>query len=420
MLDALQRALRARDLIPHEQEAIKRLIATETDPIRIEHYRWQHDLIEWQLTAASEAAERRKKYYLDLRSDDDWDREFSKCAAGIEGTLHWFDQWAWTLDPRSDTGLQVLPFVLFPIQRKAVSWLESLVFVERQMGCMEKSRDMGATWIAVGFAIKHWLFREYFQAMFVSYTETEVDHKKNEGTIFGKLRFMVKYLPPQMRPRKFNERDDDTFLHLRNPDNGSLISGKAPTPNVSRSERQTVIFADEFAAFPFGGHPQHTAMSQTTRSLIPISTANGNDNKFIQLVKTPGMPVCRLYWRDHPWKDDRWRQGEPLVRGMKPHQVAQEIEIDYEATETGQRLKDFNEIIHCITISEFAAFYGEIAYETLEDASGLRTTVPRIPPVGKIMVGMDWGETPDHPTAVVYVWRPPENMLLHESLFVIA
>lgn len=416
--DALEAATEARALIPTEQAKLDAQIAVADDETRREHLRWQRDLVSWQLTQAADVAERRRAYLDGLKTDDDWAREFERCATD-GGTLHWFRQWAWTLDPRGDSPLSVLPFDPFPFQADAIDWLERLVFEDRRMGCIEKSRDMGATWITVLWAIKHWRFRPYFQALFSSMKEEEVDHKQNAGTIFGKLRFAVKYLPPQMLPAGFVEREHSTFLHLANPENGSLVSGKAPTPDISRSERQTVIVADEFASWAFGGHPQHTAMSQTSRSVVAVSTPKGKQNKFYQLRSSPGMPVLRMYWTEHPWKDDRWRAGEPAARGMQPHQVAQEIELDYEASETGQRLKAFDPLVHVVTLTEFANVFGEIAYETVE-VEGRRVRRPCIPKVGSMAVGLDWGDTPGHPTAIVYVWRPPESAPHHNKLFVVA
>jgi len=407
---AIEAAIASRQLIGPEQEKLRKQAAEETDPVRRAYIEWQHDLVEWQLTRAADEAERRKEYLAAIRTPADIEAERRRC----QDVLHWVKHWAWTLDPRTDSPLAVMPFVPFPIQERAFEWLDWVVFDLRSTGVQEKSRDMGATWINVTWAIHKWLNIDYFQALFSSRTEDEVDSSKKPATIFQKLRFQVEYQPEFLLPRRFDWRRDSSFLILANPENGSVIAGGAPVPDLGRGGRYTVAFPDEFASFPFRGNPQYMSLSQVSRSVVVTSTPKGKGNRFYELTKAPGVPVFRFYWRDHPWKDQRWRDGEPVVHAMKPAEVAQEIEIDYEASETGQLLREFDEITHVITWEEFAAYFGDVAYQLLPD--GRR--VPRLPAAGRRAMGMDWGTTIGHPTGIAWVWRPAERMGLADSLFV--
>lgn len=407
---AIETAIASRALIEPEQAKLRLQLEKTTDPILREYVKWQIDLVEWQLTRAADEAERRKAYIAELKTPADFEAEKRRC----QDVHHWVNHWGWTADPRNDSPLSVIPFVPFEIQTKAFESLDRVVFTERGSMAQEKSRDMGATWINCSWAIHKWLFIDYFQALFTSRNEDEVDSSKRSATIFAKLRFQVELQPEFLLPKKFNWRRDSSFCTLANPDNGAVIAGAAPTADVGRSGRYTVAFCDEFASFMFGGNPQYMSLSQVSRSIVATSTPKGKQNRFYELTKAPGITVFRFHWSDHPWKDQRWRDGEPIVHAMKPHEVAQEIEINYEASETGQLLKEFDELIHVITWDEFAAVFGDVAYQLLPD--GRR--VPRLPAAGRRAMGMDWGTTIGHPTGIAWVWRPAERMGLADCLFV--
>jgi hypothetical protein len=77
---------------------------------------------------------------------------------------------------------------------------------------------------------------------------------------------------------------------------------------------------------------------------------------------------------------------------------------------TGEKsFREYNELYHVITWTEFAEFFGEIA----RDANGQ----PRIPTRWKKERGLDWGTTPEHPTAVIFSTRPSEADPLKDCVF---
>lgn len=406
----LRAAIVSPALISAEQEKLWALRDGATDAVWRDWYDYLADLVAWQLNRAAEVASRRLEYLSTLRTKEDWAREKAKCRAD---TQHWFRQWAWTLDPRNDAPLSALPFEPFDFQVPVIDWLDELVFGRRSDGVVEKSRDMGWTWISVGWVVKHWLHLEHFQALLGSYVEDVVDSKQEPDTIFEKARFMLRRLPSQMLPVGFNVDRDCTFMSIPNPETSALLKGDAPTPNFGRGGRYTAILLDEHAAWQHLGKPQWTACSQSSRSKISASTPRGRQTKQAELAHSPNVPRLTLRWRQHPWKDERWYRGQSLT--MAPHEIAQEIDINYDASETGLLLKEFDERLHVITWKEFARFYGDVAIEQREDG----TVGYRLPVGFTIGVGMDWGETEGHPTATVHVARPPQNLPLSDCLFVI-
>lgn len=409
--EALERAILAEREIPAEQAKFDERIKNCDDEIWRNFLCYQRDLVEWQLTRAATIAKRRIKYKRQIRTHNQWHAERTKCK---DDKLHWFQQWAWTMDPRTDSPLTVVPFEPFPYQEAGLRWLDETVFQYRQGGAQVKSRDMGATWLNVGWSSHCWLYIPHFQVFFSSRNEDEVDSRKEPDTIFEKLRFTIRMLPDELKPDGYDEKSDATFALLANPENGATISGGAPTPNVGRGGRYGAAFFDEFAAFPHEGNPQFLSISQSTRSLIVTSTPQGLQNRFAKLVHTQGYRVFKFMWSDHPWKDDRWREGEPSARNMLPHEVAQEIDMDFRASETGQRFREYDETLHVVTWSEIVAVFGDAA--KLFGTDGRWT--PRLPASFGIGVGQDWGETIGHPTATVWVGRPPGKHPLADCMFV--
>lgn len=70
----------------------------------------------------------------------------------------WITEWAITYDPRVvKPRLTTMPFVLFERQIEFVQFLNSCV-MEKECGLIEKSRDVGATWICCAYSVWLWLF----------------------------------------------------------------------------------------------------------------------------------------------------------------------------------------------------------------------------------------------------------------------
>lgn len=74
-----------------------------------------------------------------------------------EHPVDFIEDWCYTFDPRNaGTGkLTKIPFILFPRQREFINFLHACLRAEAH-GLVEKSRDMGATWLCVAFSV--WLF----------------------------------------------------------------------------------------------------------------------------------------------------------------------------------------------------------------------------------------------------------------------
>ncbi|HKS27811.1 MAG TPA: hypothetical protein VJS44_08330 [Pyrinomonadaceae bacterium] len=429
--DALMLALEAaRDARLLIEEAQKSLIAAR-DRAKTELERnakqYQIDLVKWQLTRAADLAEMRLKHLAAIRTQEDVDAELARCADGIEGTIHWFNYYAWGYDPREDAPLKVMPFAVcadsldmaFGFQERYLRWLEALTFEERTSGLVEKARDMGATVGAIDWVVKQWRFRSGFSAMLQSANEDLVDSKKDPDTLFEKVRFQIRLLPLWMLPGGFSLDRDMPYMNIANPDNGAVISGAAPTANTGRQRRRSFVLCDEFAAWPFGGYPQHTALSQTTKTMLLLSSVQGKFNKYAEVRFSNHTQVFEMDWREHPWKDQRWYDALPfgyLGSPMSAESIAQEVDRNYEASQPGKVFKQWREEYVLITWKELVAYYSQfrLGHKFVDPETGAY----RVPDDWSWGRMMDYGQTEGHPWIVSHMATPRENYPLSDSRFI--
>ena len=415
---ALDTVIAARDLIADAQAIVRSQPLRDGTAAERAAREYQVELIGWQINRAADIAEKRLAYIEAIQTPEQIEAELKKCADGIEGTLHWFEYYAWGYDPRPDAPLQVMPVSLFEFQTRYITWLERLVFEQRESGLVEKARDMGATVVAVGWTDKQWLFRPGFSAMLCSATEDLVDSKKDPDTLFEKVRFQLKLVPEWMLPAGFSVDKDLTYMNIANPANDAVITGSAPTAKVGRQRRRTVVLMDEFASWPFGGYPQYTALSQTARSLLALATPEGRFNKYAEWRHSGVANVFEMDWRAHPWKDKRWYDS--LIPGycgppMTEQQVAQEIERNYDASQPGKVFPEWREEYALITWDELIAYYQRFG---LHGQFFKEDGTFQIPQDWNWCRTHDYGQTSGHPWIVTHAAKPRANYPLADTTFV--
>jgi hypothetical protein len=191
--------------------------------------------------------------------------ELAVCA---RDAAHWVNTWGWTYDPREPA--PTLPFDLFPKQAELLRWLARREAAQED-GLVEKSRDMGVTWLCCAYALHGWLFRPGFACGFGSRKLDLVDKIGDPDCIFDKLRFLLRNLPGWMLPAGFRAEAHDCHAKLVNPANGSTITGEGGD-QIGRGGRKSLYFVDEAA---FLEHPQlvERSLSQTTRSRAVVLTS---------------------------------------------------------------------------------------------------------------------------------------------------
>jgi phage terminase large subunit len=204
----------------------------------------------------------------------------------------------------------------------------------REDGLVEKSRDTGASWLGVAYALHGWLFRPGFVAGFGSRKLEYVDQRGNPKSIFEKARILLTNLPPWMLPRGFRWREHSGHAKLVNPETGAVLTGEGGD-DIGRGDRTAIYFVDEAAWLE---HPElaDRALSQTTNVRIDVSTPNGPGNPFATKRFGGKVPIFTLHWRDDPRKGEAWYAYQKEVKyAHDPAGLAQEVDIDYTASLEG-------------------------------------------------------------------------------------
>jgi phage terminase large subunit len=239
--------------------------------------------------------------------------------------------WGVTYDPRnSSRGLpNTLPFLLFPKQEELSGWL-----LERwrkgEPGLIEKSRDMGVSWLVMSLACSLCLFNKQFSIGCGSRKEEYVDVLGDPDSLIEKARLFLTFLPVEFRGGWVRGRHS-SHMKLEFPESGSILTGEAGD-SIGRGGRQSIYLVDEAAHL---ARPKlvDAALSQTTNCRIDLSSVNGLANPFAQKRHSGKIPVFTFHWRDDPRKDQAWYDKQ--VAELDPVTVAQEIDIDYSASAEG-------------------------------------------------------------------------------------
>lgn len=269
-----------------------------------------------------------------LRDMEHADRETTIAALKAhykDNPVDFINDWGMTYDPRNaDIGRPTnIPFLMFPKQEEFVRWIHDH-WRGRRNGIAEKSREMGVSWLCVAFACWMYLFHPGSAIGFGSRKEIYVDELGDPKSIFEKIRFFLTHLPVELRPKGFNQQLHMPYMKVVNPENGATITGEAGD-NIGRGARTSIYFVDE-SAFLEHAMKIEGSLSQTTNCRIDVSTANGPDNVFAVKRRSGKIDVFTFHWKADPRKGEDWFRKQ--VETLDPVVVAQEIEINYEASTT--------------------------------------------------------------------------------------
>lgn len=247
----------------------------------------------------------------------------------LDNPAAFISDWGFTFDPRrAEEGKSTqIPFVLFPRQAEYINWLLDR-WRNRENGLVEKSRDMGITWLCVGFAVWMWTFHSGSVAGFGSRKEDLVDKIGDPDSIFWKVRFFIDMLPPEFKPEGYRSALHAPYMRVTNPENGSVIKGEAGD-NIGRGGRASIHFLDEAA------HIEHdmaveAALSQNANVRIDVSTPNGPGNLFYRKRHGGKIRVFVFDWRQDPRKGPEWYEKQR--NDLDAVTLAQEVDRNYEGS----------------------------------------------------------------------------------------
>lgn len=263
--------------------------------------------------------------------------------------IEFINDWCMTYDPRNASSEKptLMPFITFPRQDDFICFLSDCLR-EEESGLVEKTRDIGATWLCCAYSVWLWLFTPGSSVGWGSRKESLVDKLGDPDSIFEKIRMILKYLPGFLMPVGYDDKKYSSYMKLINPENGSTITGESGD-NIGRGGRKLIYFKDESAHYE---RPEliEAALSHNTNVQIDLSSVNGSANIFarkrfsgIEWTKQsdcseedskPPPGVVRVFifdWRDHPAKTQEWynKARKKAEREGLLHVFASETDRDY-------------------------------------------------------------------------------------------
>lgn len=305
------------------------------DDINFDWLSFEQKLIKWRENVGKSVKDRQeyiaqvqqnnKEKRLELlkyTSAEGWVTIIRKCK---EDPIFFFNMFLWTYNPRLDK--PHVPFITYPYQDDFIKQIIEAVETGIDVW-VEKSRDMGLSWTMLWIFLRWFLFKER-SVLLWSYKEDYVDAQGNMDSAFERLRYMIKRLPKQLKPKDMLSK----YMNISAPWCWE-ISGDVWV-NFWTWGRRKVVFMDEFALRP----RDETALQKTkdvTECRIFWGTPNWTSNVYGKVMTNHKAyrhllnKKIRLPRRLHPLKTNVWYEFQKMTRTATD--LAQEVDISYETS----------------------------------------------------------------------------------------
>lgn len=248
-----------------------------------------------------------------------------------ENPADFIDDWGVTFDPRLvEIGLPgVIPMVLFDKQREMIDWIIRK-WRAREPGLLEKSRDCGASYVAIELGCTLCTLYDGMAIGMGSRKAEYVDKIEEPKSLFWKARLFMANIPLEFRAG-WEAWRDAPHMRMNFPATGSKMTGESGD-QIGRGDRAGIYFVDEAAHLE---RPKliEASLSQTTNCRIDMSSVNGMANPFAEKRHGGKIDVFVFDWRDDPRKDAAWYEKQQ--RELDPVILAQEVDRDYSASVAG-------------------------------------------------------------------------------------
>lgn len=254
----------------------------------------------------------------------------------------WVNAWVWQYNPNSigDGSLSVGPFVTWEFQDAAAKKIIACID-DRKDGVIEKSREMGASWLCLLIMDWYFLFHPWKKFLCISRNEHAVDKPGDADSLFWKLDFVHDHLPDWMVgcDRTAMRRK----MGFRHPVTHSSITGQASTGKAGVGGRATAMFIDEFSQIA-EAYEVLQRTSDTTGCRLFNGTHLGMGGAFYDLCD-PASAVgsfvrkIRMHWTQHPDKVKGLYRYRPETNAIevldKTYEYPPDFEFVYSEEPTG-------------------------------------------------------------------------------------
>lgn len=226
-------------------------------------------------------------------------------AACRDDTVFYFNGFYWTFDPRLQAD-KTVPFITYPFQDLAIERIENSIHHGIDL-VIEKSRDLGISWICMGIFEKRWHFMPDQTFLCISRDEDSVDAPGKPGCLFAKVDLVHRLTPEWLLPKGYPGNGRKMYRSrgiFENPANGSTINGAATVKAAGVGDRTTAILCDEFSRHEKGDEID-LGTADTSNCRIFNFTAYGEGNAADRLRRSPYKRKLKLIW----WMDPRKNRG---------------------------------------------------------------------------------------------------------------
>ena len=275
---------------------------------------------------------------------------------------------------------ETIPFMPFEYQIEFFNQAEEAVY-GRKSCFIEKSRQMGFSWMLAMVALYFWLFHNK-SVLIVANKMEDVDNAGDINSFFEKIRYMIRGLPQWLLPPDFPKESGDLYNKralLARSDSSAVIAWDSSNSDAGRWGTYDIVIFDEMASTR-NAKEMNTALSATTQTMFYNSTPKGKLNEYyrvrerayadLELSEKQGREarflINRTHWKEHPCYDQEWYNN--LLLQYEHGTVAQEYDIDYSAQVAGRVYPDFEP--PTIRISQYKYDYSLPLYCSIDNSHG--------------------------------------------------
>ena len=245
------------------------------------------------------------------KAENDEGLQKDMLQACTESTLFWINAFVWTyhgkeIDPLTFKECPAKnahnPMITWEIQDELITDLEYAILIGEDR-LIDKSRQMGASWVCITIFDRMFLFRPDSILMEFSRVEDYVDKAGDPKSLFFKHDYIHQWLPKWMCPpgiigkKKPNRRK----LKIDNVLNGSKIGGESTTEFAASGANALALLLDEFSKVKTG-----TDIRSATADVAPCrivnSTPFGAGTAYSRWKKSGKIKVFVLPYWEHPIK----------------------------------------------------------------------------------------------------------------------
>lgn len=207
--------------------------------------------------------------------------------------LFYLNAFCWLLEPREAVKL---PFITYPFQDDAIAIIQDALGNHDLV--IEKSRDMGASWMCLTCIEWLWHFKpDIYTFLLLSRKAELVDGKgKDPKSLFAKLDFLHDNQPKWLMPVTTRMK-----MQYSNEDTDSSMDGESTNEFAGIADRRYALLIDEFSKMD-NQNIIFRGTRDVTNCRIFNFTPEGATNMASRLVLNPKFRKLTLHWSTHPIK----------------------------------------------------------------------------------------------------------------------